>query len=289
MSNRKITKHQFSDGTTVDGTRIDAALQDTTEYLNNVPAGDLATRYTQTQIVAGWTALQNASQKNQAPWLRYQNTTSDRNGSTGDIAHPFRIKGTHTIPGAVWAAPNDETKWVWTTAIYFERSCVVDAIDMMWQKYTGSFPAGTTNANPQLDFIDPTSGDYFNAGAIQCTVAIEDPNATEDPIRNSVVTQLRNVYLGAETLSTDAGLFAVSANQMLPLPPLAGMPSNHATVGTNQLWYQRRHMQVHVPANSRLSVSIVLDGQDTAGNKLDYDSYMRGAPNLVLTLLEPLP
>ena len=160
---------------------------------------------------------------------------------------------------------------------------------MMWQKYTGSFPAGTTNANPQLDFIDPTSGDYFNAGAIQCTVAIEDPNATEDPIRNSVVTQLRNVYLGAETLSTDAGLFAVSANQMLPLPPLAGMPSNHATVGTNQLWYQRRHMQVHVPANSRLSVSIVLDGQDTAGNKLDYDSYMRGAPNLVLTLLEPLP
>ena len=74
MSNRKITKHQFSDGTTVDGTRIDAALQDTTEYLNNVPAGDLATRYTQTQIVAGWTALQNASQKNQAPWLRYHNT-----------------------------------------------------------------------------------------------------------------------------------------------------------------------------------------------------------------------
>ena len=287
MSNRKITKRQFSDGTTVDGTRIDAALQDTTEYLNNVPAGDLATRYTQTQHVAGSTAQQKVAQKHQAPWLRYQNTTSDRNGSTGDIAHPFRIKGTHSVPGAVWAAPNDETKWVWTSTLYIEDPCVVDAIDMMWQKYTGTFGSGN-NANPQLDFIGAAGPDFLSVQGIQCTIAVEDPNATEDPIRNSVVTQLRNVYLGAETLSTDATLFPAASGMNMSPAVSNGLPSDPSSMAVDQLWYQRRNMQVHIPANSRLSVSIVLDGQNPAGNKLDYDSYMRGAPNLVLTLLEPL-
>ena len=91
MSIRKITKQQFSKGTTVDGDRLDKALQDTTSYLNAIPSGSSAVRYTQTQVVTGWTALQTIANENQAPWLRFHNGTGDMNG-TGTIAHPYRVK-----------------------------------------------------------------------------------------------------------------------------------------------------------------------------------------------------
>ena len=48
-------------------------------------------------------------------------------------------------------------------------------------------------------------------------------------------------------------------------------------------------MQVHIPANSRVSFVIVLNGTDAGGSDpFNFDSYMRGAPNLVVTILEPV-
>ena len=284
MSNRKVTNQQFSEGTTVDGERLDSALQNTEDIINSVSGGDLETRYTQTQIVAGWTAYQKTSQEFQAPWLRFQNTTSDRQGTTGDIAHPFRVKGTKTAGFGIWAAPEDPTTWIWTTSIYLEDPCIIDALDMMWQKWTGA--TFVTNVNPQLDFVG--AADFLTTGSIHCTVTVADPQNTETPLRNSLVVQLRDVYMGAETLSTDPAIFPLSATNMAPTVPVSGMPSFPATLAANQLWYQRRNMQVHIPANSRVSFSIALPGHDGAGNKLDYDSYMRGSPNLVITLLEPI-
>tara|TARA_R110000751_G_scaffold121078_1_gene221645 strand:- start:1263 stop:2561 length:1299 start_codon:yes stop_codon:yes gene_type:complete len=52
-SNRTITDEQFSDGTTVDGARIDQALQDSVEHFNEVPLGDASTRMMQQQFVFG--------------------------------------------------------------------------------------------------------------------------------------------------------------------------------------------------------------------------------------------
>ena len=51
---RHITDQQFSDGTTIDGSRIDDAMRDVVEHVNNVPKGDLGRRFVQTQYVAGW-------------------------------------------------------------------------------------------------------------------------------------------------------------------------------------------------------------------------------------------
>ena len=275
MSNRKITNQQFSEGTTVDGDRLDQALQDTQNRINSVPPGDVGTRYTQTQVVAGWTPLQTVANKNQAPWLRFQNSDQDRNGA-GTIAHPFRVKGTTTAGiSAQWAAPGDPTYWVWTTTMYIDSPCVVDAIDMMWHTYSASF---LTNINPQLNFIAP-SGDFY-AGGIQCSVFVDDPQATEEPIRNSVVVQLRNVYMGAETMGSDPVVYAGGVDNMLPTPLTQQNPLD--------LWFQRRNMQVHVPANSRVSFVIALTGTETGGLPLDYQSYLRGSPNLVVTLLDPV-
>ena len=277
MSIRKITTQQFSDGTTVDGDRLDKALQDTGSHLNHIPPGDSGVRYTQTQIVMGWTALQTVVNENQAPWLRFHNTVGDRNG-TGTIAHPFRVKGTTTwgIGAINWAALGNPTYWIWTTTMYFEEPCIVDALDMMWQTYTSSY---ITNVNPQLNFLDAAGTDFLNSG-IQLSVVVDDPQATEDPIRNSVVVQLKDVYMGAELTGTDPAVYAAALDSIVP-SGFFQIPGD--------LWFQRKNMQVHVPANSRVSFVIALNGTNgLAAVPLNFDSYMRGSPNFVVTLLEPV-
>ena len=51
---RTLTDEQFSDGTTIDGTRIDDALGESVEHFNNVPGGDVSTRLTKTQYIFGY-------------------------------------------------------------------------------------------------------------------------------------------------------------------------------------------------------------------------------------------
>ena len=57
---RHFTDEQFSDGTTIDGDRLEKALQDLEDYINNVPDGDFENRWLQSQIVLKylpWTAM----------------------------------------------------------------------------------------------------------------------------------------------------------------------------------------------------------------------------------------
>ena len=51
---RKITDEQFSEGTTIDGTRIEKAFQDTVDRVETVEKGDISTRFTQQQYVFGY-------------------------------------------------------------------------------------------------------------------------------------------------------------------------------------------------------------------------------------------
>lgn len=51
---RKITDEQFSEGTTIDGSRIDSALEDVRERAETMHKGDISTRFTQHQYVFGY-------------------------------------------------------------------------------------------------------------------------------------------------------------------------------------------------------------------------------------------
>ena len=53
MTTRYVTKQQFSDGTTIDGNRIEEAIQSIESLSDNVPYGAVRTRFTQTMIVSG--------------------------------------------------------------------------------------------------------------------------------------------------------------------------------------------------------------------------------------------
>jgi len=59
---RKLTDKQFSQGTAIDASEIDDALEDSVERFNEIPTGDLSTRMTPTQFVFGYTPAPLASQ-----------------------------------------------------------------------------------------------------------------------------------------------------------------------------------------------------------------------------------
>ena len=50
---RKLTDKQFSQGTAIDASEIDDALEDSVERFNEMSTGDLSTRMTPTQFVFG--------------------------------------------------------------------------------------------------------------------------------------------------------------------------------------------------------------------------------------------
>jgi len=124
---RTLTKEQFSTGTTIDGDRIDNALDDVVERVNDIPYGDLRKRWVPTTYVAGWTPQSPACISSATPdpvtgaarssagavygthhwpWLRVRNTTTEIADKTEGSAttddkkttNPYRLKGVG-VPG----------------------------------------------------------------------------------------------------------------------------------------------------------------------------------------------
>ena len=124
---RTVTKEQFSTGTTIDGDRIDNALDDVVERVNDIPYGDLRKRWVPTTYVAGWTpqspvcissdtpkptTTTSASDEGGVfgthhwPWLRVLNdrtgvvsgTDGDSSGDPTRATNTYRLKGV-SVPG----------------------------------------------------------------------------------------------------------------------------------------------------------------------------------------------
>ena len=53
-ANRELTDEQFSEGTTIDGTRIDKAIEDVIDHQNDIPIGDMEAQWMPTTYVMAW-------------------------------------------------------------------------------------------------------------------------------------------------------------------------------------------------------------------------------------------
>ena len=168
---RTITKEQFSTGTTIDGDRIDNALDDVVERVNEVPYGDLRKRWVPTTYVAGWTPQSpkcltsgtpepttgvDASKvggvygTHHWPWLRVLNYTGEvvddtvgaAVGDDNQITSPYRIKGA-AVPGVYPFGSMDPSasfapvstpvgsQFAWTRSWFVEGPSILDSIDLI--------------------------------------------------------------------------------------------------------------------------------------------------------------
>lgn len=138
---RHITDEQFSDGTTVDGNRIDRALAESVEHVNSIPRGDVLSRFTETRFVFGYRPSRSfgsdAARSNDDPgcltgtagtyyyahhfpWMPIANNLFLQTGDNQAPQNPFVVKGvalddpgrvqnTGLIPRLVGGGTND---WV---------------------------------------------------------------------------------------------------------------------------------------------------------------------------------
>jgi hypothetical protein len=107
---RTITKEQFSTGTTIDGDRIDNALDDVVERVNDVSHGDMKKRWVPITYVAGWTPQSPATIENATPDPSATGKSYD--GEVAAMHHwPWlRVRNYHreVALGTLGAMPDDD-------------------------------------------------------------------------------------------------------------------------------------------------------------------------------------
>lgn len=195
---RVITKEQFSEGTTIDGDRIDNAMSDVVERVNNVPYGDLRKRWVPITYVAGWTPQSPATLDEPGPdtsashagsilhthlwpWLNVKNSSagivagtlgSDPANDGNLVTNPYRLKGI-SVPGIypygqaqVTASSYTEAsgsignQFAWTRSWFLEKPSILNRIDLILELDHASAGADDLIYNNTFKYADSTVGGY---------------------------------------------------------------------------------------------------------------------------------
>jgi hypothetical protein len=121
---RKLTDKQFSQGTAIDASEINDALEDSVERFNDILTGDLSTRMTPTQFVFGYTPAPIASQP-----------TYDHDGAGTDYIVPTAGSGRSQNTWAPWL-PLPNTKY---TSVTVDTTAVPTAGNGYEERYSNTF------------------------------------------------------------------------------------------------------------------------------------------------------
>ena len=279
MSIRVFTDQQFSDGTTIDGNRLERAMQELEDRLDTVPDGDLRNRWTQTQIVAGWapTVLTGAtSTVGTRPYLRIYNGLADEFSSTSTAAsaNRYRLKGTKVehidVAAFSVSALNLDTQYSFTQSILFSRPAIIHAFDvLMMQDTTTSSPA------PAYKF-----GGAAATPGIDIQISVDNPWAPEDRTQNDVEL---HVYNFDDTLQRFSVAPTAATQDMTPA--FSGGNNDGVAITKSDL-----AIPIHQGARVRFSVTIPRYDSSTTTEYAKWTAtpWSSFAPSFVLTLLEPL-
>lgn len=139
---RHMTQEQFSEGTTIDGDRLDRALEEMVDHWNAIPKGDSRSLWVPTRYIQGYTPQDpDADAKHHFPWLDHCNDARQiAAGSTADITNPLREKG-YVAPGIEpmpdpsvarppEGSPDNSTHWQWTDAFAFRKPVIISDINL---------------------------------------------------------------------------------------------------------------------------------------------------------------
>lgn len=281
---RHITDEQFSDGTTIDGNRIDTAMSDIVRRFNAVEKGDLANRFVQTQYVSGWSPQTNPD-KHLWPWMRADNIDSqvaDAN-PPDSYSNVYRVKG-YQSPGMDVSDITISTQYVWSTSYYIQRPAIlsdlvllmhVDNPDAATRTYANTFKYGSV---PPEGFSEDDGNKDF-----AIVVSADSPFSPEDRSQNNVVLHRANFDLAREWSS---GIrFNSTITDMSPQNP----PWAPADVGG--LWgvcLPLRDLNAPIPRDTRLRVDVVIPKYQSAnfGGWRDENPWARQRFDMTVTFLE---
>ena len=152
MASNRIIREQFSEGTTVDGSRIQGALDTVEGRINAIPRGDILPRYAEQTIHLGFLPSGPTSRY---PWgPLYNSSTWVTAAGLDKVVNPLRIKGCYN--GNI-GSPAAGDQWVWSTGVHHAAPCVINELHFNMVRDTEHIWAMDSNAEHVLISVDSDS------------------------------------------------------------------------------------------------------------------------------------
>jgi hypothetical protein len=267
MSNRIITGQQFSDGTTIDGNRIEQAMQQLEQMCDLVPAGNVRTRYTRSQLVLGWSPILDSAAggfTHEHPWIEDTN-----NALLPETKNIYRLKGYHK-DGAI-------TKYyIWETSFTSDRPLIIHALDLfMAQDATGTATGAYNLPGGASSPYEPP-----NVQDIGIHITIDAPYIPEDRSQNDMELHRRDFETDSCLIRPNPFASGSSAGRMRPDYP-GGALSGWSITSDD--------LNIPMAPMSRIRFAVVVplysggDGLTHWGTK----PWRTFVPSMTLTTLEP--
>lgn len=209
-ANRETTDQQFSEGTTIDGDRLEAGMNDLIGYYNNIPPKSMKRRWMQTQFVQGFQPTpQIGGTALFGPFMYSENSDDDAVtvGTPPDAyENPYRHKACDSP--AIEPEQVDGDRLAWTTSFFFNKPFIVQGITI----FMSSDPAGLTNsyensfrwsqaAGPPQQWPQEEIPDNW-ANDISVQLSVDDEFNSHDRKLNDVVLTWNNFHQGSQKYAT---------------------------------------------------------------------------------------
>lgn len=268
MSIRVITKRQFSDGTTIDGNRIEGALQDVERFVDEVPYGFVRNRYTESMLISGWTPATSAfgALNDSHPFM-----VAD-NGTAAEITNRYRLKGYHNSDLTL------AEQYIWEQSFHPSRSVIIHALDliMAMDGGTSGTPGGVINmggGGGYPNYIPP------NVTDIEIHITIDAPFVPEDRSQNDMEIHKRD--FSSKSWAVSPVIPVVPADDMIP--PTNGGALTGFSVNLNDL-------NIPIAPYSRVRFAVLIPeytGGSTGALYWTARPWACSVFSQVLTILEP--
>ena len=294
---RQITQEQYSDGTNIDGTRLEKGLNDIQQRANNIPLADIATKYKPNRLVGGYYCTEyfytNITSASVSPNKVYDYQTFPVGQITGRDNHVPSViawnESTYVINDAVGTWPDNKKEnpvLVKGTNTYIDIYSSLKAARnfVTTQAYQTSKPIIIKNLTVEIQsdelnplYWNPLSGsrggiydipkDTFTnqLSILQIALVVDDPDKPES-------VQLRTTELLKQNFRMGQGAFRESMGNTGSVatitPSHPGLPAMeyddgndgylNCYFGFGSLIFTNDNLDISIPANSRFRMHILL-------------------------------
>jgi hypothetical protein len=270
MSNRVITNQQFSDGTTIDGNRIEDAMQDIERFIDKVPSAFVKRRFVQNQLVSGWSPFPSTGGGGRTtihPWMEDENTVS---GSKNQ----YRLKGYYRVGGA------GGKHYIWNQAFQPEGPIIIEAFDLIMAQ---DFGTGTGSGHPHVYAMGATTYPNYvppDVTDFELHITIDSPYIPEDRSQNDMELH-RHSFSGQAHLFRPTIATPAPANDMLPAVNGGGLSGYAVSL---------QNLNIPIAPFSRVRYAVVIPkypGGSTGETNWTTRPWASSVWSQTLTILEP--
>ena len=271
---REITKEQFSTGSTIDGRRIDKAMEDIVDRANSVEKRDLSRRFVQVQYCGGFTPNVGLTANDASlPFMPEINASP--------LENEYRVKGTRRFSQSTYTQSH-----VYTATHFFRKPVIIIGVNV--NLMTGGTDFGNDFMYGEGAVSDLEKADNQYSDDVTISISVDNPFLPERRELNSEVYHRHGFALighkfnqSVTAAAVDMAPSAAPASSSNPIPAMAGIVIDDQDINIPLPRDSRVRFSVVIPDYS--SVSSDVSGWGEADGSLPWNSQVM---SWTLTVLE---